>query len=169
MAAVDSRAQLIVHAEAFGTGQENALLPEVAEHVRSHFASLGKPDPFEHATVLGDSGDHSEASLKALHDVGIEALVADNGFRKRDPKFADAWKHKPKDKQRKPGERRSKGVSARRLQLRPRQEDLHLPQRAGAQAEQRQGRDQGQNRSELRRPPGPLPALPAQGKVHAQA
>lgn len=108
VAAVDSRAQLIVHAEAFGTGQENALLPEVAEHVRSHFASLGKPDPFEHATVLGDSGYHSEASLKALHDVGIEALVADNGFRKRDPKFADAWKHKPKDKQRKPGERRSK-------------------------------------------------------------
>ncbi len=56
VAAVDSRAQLIVHAQAFGTGQENALLPEVAEHVRSHFASLGKPDRFEHATVLGDSG-----------------------------------------------------------------------------------------------------------------
>ena len=37
VAAVDAKAQVVVQAEAFGTGQENGLLPAVLESVRKHF------------------------------------------------------------------------------------------------------------------------------------
>lgn len=108
VAAVDAKAQVIVDAQAFGTGQEHALLPEVVREMRAHFDAIGKPDPLQAATVLSDSGYHCEATLMQLAQAKVAALVADTGFRARDPRFADAWKHKPEEKQRRPGERRSR-------------------------------------------------------------
>jgi len=107
-AAVDAKSQVIVHAQAFGTGSENALLPGIISATREHFDAIGRTDPFEHATVSADSGYHSEDTLQKLSEAGIEALIADTGFRSRDPRFHDAAKHRPKDQQRAPGERRSK-------------------------------------------------------------
>lgn len=108
VAAVDAKSQVIVHAGAFGTGQENGLLPEVLTTVREHFEAIGQPDPLASATVLTDSGYHSEATLQKLADAGVDALIADTGFRSRDPRFAEAYRHKPPEKRRQPGERRSK-------------------------------------------------------------
>lgn len=108
VAAVDAKSQVIVHAGAFGIGQENGLLPEVLARVREDFSAIGKSDPLTTATVLTDSGYHSEATLQQLSDAGVDALVADTGFRSRDPRFAEAYRHKPAEKQRQPGERRSK-------------------------------------------------------------
>jgi transposase len=108
VAAVDARAQVIVHAGAFGTGQENGLLPEVLTKVREDFSAIGRHDPLASATVLTDSGYHSEATLQQLSDAGVDALVADTGFRSRDPRYAEAYRHKPPEKRRQPGERRSK-------------------------------------------------------------
>lgn len=108
VAAVDAKAQIVVHAEAFGTGQENGLLPTVLAAVRADFDAISKADPLLTATVLTDSGYHSEATLQALSAANVNALVADTGFRARDPRFAEAYQHKPKDKQRMPGEHRSK-------------------------------------------------------------
>ena len=42
------------------------------------------------ALHLADSGYHSEDTLRQLHDLGIDALIADTGFRSRDPRFAQA-------------------------------------------------------------------------------
>ena len=108
VAAVDAKSQVVVQAEAFGTGQENGLLPTVVSELQKNFEAMGSPDPLATATVLTDSGYHSEATLQQLADQQINALIADTGFRSRDPRFADAYKHKPEDKQRVPGERRSK-------------------------------------------------------------
>jgi hypothetical protein len=51
-----------------------------------------------HATAdtlyTADAGYHSEVGLKALHDMGIRALIADNGMRQRDERFKDQAKHK---------------------------------------------------------------------------
>lgn len=107
-AAVDGKAQVVVHAEAFGTGQENALLPQIAAATREHFESIGRGEAVRGALHLADSGYHSEDTLQRLHEQGVDALVADTGFRSRDPRFAEAYKHKPLHKQRLPGERRSK-------------------------------------------------------------
>lgn len=108
VAAVDAKSQIVMHAEAFGTGQENALLPEVLKQVRENFVAIEAADPLLSATVLSDSGYHSEASLQQVADLKVDALVADTNFRKRDPRFAEAYRHKPTEKQRKPGEYRSK-------------------------------------------------------------
>jgi len=108
VAAVDAKSQVVVHAQAFGTGQENSLLPQVIDDLRNDFKAIDDHDPLSTATVLTDSGYHSEATLKALDEQGVNALVADTLFRKRDPRFAHAYLHKPEGKQRLPGERRSK-------------------------------------------------------------
>ncbi len=111
VAAVDAKAQIVVHAQAFGTGQEHGLLPGVLEIVRKDFAAMGSADPLATATVLTDSGYHSEATLQQLADANVDALIADTGFRSRDPRFAEAYKHKPIEKRRVPGERRSQWFS----------------------------------------------------------
>lgn len=108
VAAVDSRARIVMHAAAFGTGQENGLLPMVLQEVQADFAAIGTADPLLTATVLTDSGYHCEATLQQLADANVDALIADTGFRSRDPRFADAYQHKPKEQQRKSGERQSK-------------------------------------------------------------
>jgi transposase len=107
VAAVDAKSQIVVHASAFGVGQENGLLPDVLKSVREDFDAIGKADPLADATVLTDSGYHSEATLQKLADANVDALVADTGFRARDPRFAEAYQHKPEDRRRTPGERRS--------------------------------------------------------------
>lgn len=106
-AAVDAKAQVVVHAEAFGTGQENALLPQIAGATREHFESIGQAQAVQGTLHLADSGYHSEDTLQKLQEQHVDALIADTGFRSRDPRFAEAYRHKPKHKQRLPGERRS--------------------------------------------------------------
>jgi len=108
VATVDAAHQIVVDAQAFGTGSENALLPQAVEGARAHFAAIGISEPFESATFTADSGYHSEAALEALAHAKINALVADNGMRQRDPAFNNAWQHKPKDRQRPDGKKRSK-------------------------------------------------------------
>jgi len=80
----------------------------VLDDVRDDFEAIGQDDPLKQATGLTDSGYHCEATLQRLSEMGVDALIADTGFRSRDPRFADADQHKPKDRQRKPDERRSK-------------------------------------------------------------
>jgi transposase len=94
VAMVDSKHQIIVHAEAFGEGQEHGLLVPMIEGARANFESQ-RGDVFEEATLLADAGFCSEKNAEYLHDERIEALIADPMFRKRDPRFKDAEHHKP--------------------------------------------------------------------------
>lgn len=88
VAAVDARSQVIVEAQAHGTGSEQALLLPVVEAMRDLIEAQ--------ATVTADAGYHSEDNLKALSERNIDALIADNSMRKRDERFADQAKHKAK-------------------------------------------------------------------------
>ena len=88
VAAVDSQCQIIVEAQAHGTGSEQALLMPVVEAMRD----LIEDD----SIVTADAGYHSEKNLEQLATMNIEALIADNGMRKRDERFADQAKHKSK-------------------------------------------------------------------------
>lgn len=47
------------------------------------------------ATVLSDSGFHSEANAQYLFDQGIRAYNAHNQFRKYDPRFINAARYQP--------------------------------------------------------------------------
>ena len=127
VAAVDARSQVVVHASAFGIGQENGLLPEVLGKMREDFEAIGQCDPLASATVLTDSGYHSEATLQQLADANVDALIADTGFRSRDPRFAEAYRHRPPEKSRKPGERRSKWYQTTDFQYDPAAQTCRCP------------------------------------------
>lgn len=87
---VDSKHQVIVHAEAFGQGNEQDLLEPMIEETKENFSKVGKEeDVFTKTKLSADSGFHSEKNMKMLSDKKIDAYVADNQFRKRDPRFAD--------------------------------------------------------------------------------
>jgi transposase len=93
--AVDDKTQVIVHAEAFGQAQEHDLLKPMIEGTRENFKTIGqKGDVFKQAQMTADAGFHSEPNMKMLADEGIDGYVADNRFRKRDPKFAETDKYK---------------------------------------------------------------------------
>jgi hypothetical protein len=87
---VDSKHQVIVHAEAFGQGNEQDVLEPMIEDTRKNFNKIGREeDIFAKTKVSADSGFHSEKNMEMLSAKGIDAYVADNQFRKRDPRFAD--------------------------------------------------------------------------------
>ena len=85
VAAVDAKHQIIVDAQAHGTGSEQALLLPVVEVLATLRTS---------ATVLtADALYHSEANLAALAVLDVPALIADPDRRKRDERFADREHH----------------------------------------------------------------------------
>lgn len=86
VAAVDDRHQIIVEAQAHGTGSEQALLMPMVEAV----TPLCTPDTL----ITADAGYHSDANLKALAEQDRPALIADNQMRKRDERFKDQAKYK---------------------------------------------------------------------------
>ena len=86
--AVDSAHQIIIEAQAHGTGSEQELLLPLVEASRAH-AKAG-------TLYTADAGYHSESNLKALSQKGIRALIADNGLRQRDERFAGQARHKQK-------------------------------------------------------------------------
>ncbi len=88
VAAVDDKAQVIVEAQAHGTGSEQEVLLPVVEAT----AALRQPETL----IPADAGYHSEANLKALAEAAIPALIADTGMRGRDERFQDQGRHKAK-------------------------------------------------------------------------
>ncbi len=85
VAAVDAKLQIIVEAQAHGTGTEQELRLPVVEALAMMRTS---------ATVLtADAGYQSEANLAALAALAVPALTADPDMRKRDERFADREHH----------------------------------------------------------------------------
>ncbi|MCC6771254.1 MAG: transposase [Gemmatimonadaceae bacterium] len=87
VAAVDARAQIIVDAQAHGTGAETELLVPVLDAVEA-YATPG-------TLITADAGYHSEANLRTLAARQRSALIADRDMRRRDARFATQGRHKP--------------------------------------------------------------------------
>jgi transposase len=102
VAAVDEKHQIILEAQAHGTGSEQELLVPVAEAL--------EPLVKEHTVVCTDSGYHSEDNVKRLEEKGIEAFIPDHNYRKRDPRYEGQEQHSAKpdalwDKSEKPADK----------------------------------------------------------------
>jgi transposase len=88
VAAVDEKHQVVVHAQAYGSGSEQEVLPGLLDRLEQ----LRAPD-----TILAaDSGYYSEANLKQLEARGIEGYIPDNGYRKRDTRYEGQEQHRAK-------------------------------------------------------------------------
>jgi len=97
VAAVDSQHQVVIEAQAFGEAQEHDLLQPMIEGTRENFERIDKDaDVFEHTKLTADAGFHTEQNMKMLFEEDIDGYVADTRFRKRDPRFNTAARHKPK-------------------------------------------------------------------------
>lgn len=96
VAMVDGEHQVVVHAEAFGEGSEQRVLAPMIEGTRETFRHLGQDeDAFAGSVLVADSGYASEANAKlVLDDEHIEAYIPDKDFRKRDPRFDGADRHR---------------------------------------------------------------------------
>ena len=91
----DSKNQIIVYPEAFGSGPEAELLKSMIEGAKETALSieLGN-DFFKGKKLIADTGSFGEDNLKFLSKEGIDAYIPDQQFRKRDPRFDDAKRHK---------------------------------------------------------------------------
>ena len=97
IAVVDSLHQVVVDAQAMGEANEASSLQKSVSGVRETFAVLGeKQDIFGQVVLTADNGFHSEQSVREVLEGGVEAYVADNGFRRRDPRFAGVQEYKKK-------------------------------------------------------------------------
>jgi len=88
VAAVDDRHQVVVHAQAHGSGSEQEVLPGLLEELQQ----VRAPDTL----IAADSGYYSEANLKQLEARGIEGYIPDNGYRKRDIRYEGQERHRAK-------------------------------------------------------------------------
>lgn len=94
VAGVDSHHQVIVEAKAFGLGSEQELLKPMLDGIEKNFEEMGTEDIYKEAKVAADSGFHSGDNMEMLKVKNIDAYVADNQYRKRDPRFASAQRHR---------------------------------------------------------------------------
>jgi len=92
IAAVDDKDQVIIHAKAYGQGQEHNLLkPSIeAAHANLNLNDLEKKEN----KITADSGYHSQKALEYLNEQKLDGYIADTGFRSRDPRFKTAERHK---------------------------------------------------------------------------
>lgn len=86
VAAVDAKHQIIVEAQAHGTGSEQELLLPVVKAMQNILT--------KDTLLTADAGYHSEANLKELVKMKVDALIADNNMRGRDERFAGQAKYK---------------------------------------------------------------------------
>lgn len=93
--AVDAKAQIIVEAQAHGTGSEQEALLPMVDALRAQetmHETLLTPT----SLVTADAGYHSEANLVALAARHVNALIADPDMRQRDERFATQDVHREK-------------------------------------------------------------------------
>jgi len=99
VATVDAEHQVIVAAQAHSMGSEQPLLLPAVRSAQAHMSA--------DTVITADAGYRSESNLKALAEMGVDAVIADNQRRQRDPRLADQGKHRTgpdplHDKTRKP-------------------------------------------------------------------
>ena len=91
VAAVDSKHQLVIHAEVFGEAQEHDLLQPVIEGTQTNFDDAYLK---QRTQLTADSGFYNRNNLEYLYTHGIDGYLPDIGFRKRDPRLQSIDKYK---------------------------------------------------------------------------
>jgi len=95
IAIADSGNQVIVAAEAIGSGAESGCLPGMLDNLEANMQKVTKKkQPLKKSLVLGDTGYFSEDNLQEAKKRNVEVLIPDPQFRKRDPCFDDRKKYK---------------------------------------------------------------------------
>jgi transposase len=87
-ALVDSKDQVIIHAEAFGEAQDLHLIAPVLDGAKENMRAIGHgEDYFVGKTLTADSNYHSPPNLGKCEQEGLDAYIPDKRFRRRDSRF----------------------------------------------------------------------------------
>jgi len=90
IALTDAKHQIVVCADAFGSGSENEYLDDMVEGAKENFKrlkcfGLG----VKKAALLADTNYFSESNCRYALAQGIDAYIPDSGFRLRDPRYPE--------------------------------------------------------------------------------
>ena len=98
-ALIDGKHQVIVHAEAFGRGQDYAHGPPMLAGALENLQSLGhNKEYFAGKIFTADTNYHSEPNLRTCQELGLDAYIPDRFFRRRDPRYAAQRRYWPRRK-----------------------------------------------------------------------
>ena len=99
-ALVDGKHQVVMHAEAFGSGQDNQHLAPMVDGAKDNLEKIGQSqDYFEDKVFTADSNYHNQSTLEKCQEEKLDAYIPDLKFRSRDCRFATRPGNKPrKDK-----------------------------------------------------------------------
>jgi len=96
-ALVDKEHQVIMHAEAFGNGQDNQHLAPMVDGAKESLKKIGQSeDYFEDKIFTADTNYHNQSTLEKCQQEKLDAYIPDLKFRSRDPRFADQPRYRPK-------------------------------------------------------------------------
>jgi hypothetical protein len=98
-ALIDGRHQVIVHAQAFGRGQDHAHGPPMLEGALENLQRLGHgAEYFAGKIFTGDTNYHSDINLRKCQELRLDAYIPDRFFRRRDPRYAAQSRYWPRRK-----------------------------------------------------------------------
>jgi hypothetical protein len=98
-AIVDEKHQVVMHAEAFGKGEDSTVMGTMLEGAREELEAAGWEEPLRGMIVSADTGYYSVTNLEDCKELEVDAYVPDPQFRKRDVRFEDALRYRrPVDK-----------------------------------------------------------------------
>jgi transposase len=96
-ALVDKEHQVIMHAEAFGNGQDNQHLAPMVDGAKKNMKRIGESEAyFKDKIFTADTSYHNQSTLEKCQDEKLDAYIPDRKFRTRDKRFATQSRHQPK-------------------------------------------------------------------------
>jgi len=102
IAIADSANQVVICAEAIGSGPESGCFPEMLDSLEENMKTVtGKEHPLKDALVEGDTGFFTEDNLQEAAKRSVQVLIPDPQFRQRDPYFAEKKEEKVAKQQKK--------------------------------------------------------------------
>jgi hypothetical protein len=94
-ALVDAAHQVIVHAQAFGEGDDGALAEPMLAGAPANLQAAGcGAKALKKAVVSADTGYFTTRNLEAFAAAKVDAYVPDPQFRQRDPKLREGRRHR---------------------------------------------------------------------------
>jgi len=103
VAAADTKNQIILNAEVLCSSAESLSFSSMVNGARKNLLRANiAPDKVDEYIITADTGFHSVDVLKWIEAEKLNAFVPDKEFRKRDPRFATAGRHKRSIDRKKP-------------------------------------------------------------------
>jgi len=98
-ALIDGKHQVIIHAEAFGRGQDHAHGPPMLDGALENLQRLGYgTEYFAGKIFTADTNYHSDTNLRKCQELHLDAYIPDIYFRRRDPRYAAQRRYWPRRK-----------------------------------------------------------------------